>query len=238
MLTTLSFARPTAASQSPASWHRDPSGRKRRASRTLWIAAVALAALPAALTAVAPAPVEAAPAVWKIDPSHSGVTFEVRHFFSLVPGRFTSFSGELTYDEAAPLATTVELEIEVSSIDTDNPKRDDHLRSADFFDAGNHPAITFKSTKVEAADQPDRYRVTGDLTMRGVTRPVTLDVEVLGFGPDAFGGTRGGFLVTGVVNRQDFGVTWNKKLDQGGTMLGDEVKVSIPLEVVKETPGK
>lgn len=176
----------------------------------------------------------AAPAAWEIDVAHSGVTFQVRHFFTMTPGRFGQFGGTVMFDEADPANSSVELTIDAASINTDNAKRDEHLRSADFFNVEKFPTLAFKSTKVEKTGTPNVYNVTGEFTMLGVTKPLTVSVEVIGIGPDSWGGTRGGFNVTGSINRKDFGMVWNKSLDTGGLMLGEEVKISVPLELVKK----
>lgn len=178
-------------------------------------------------------PTLAAVEAWTVDASHSNCLFKVRHFFTPVTGRFTDFAGTLNYDTEAPEKSSVEIVIQATSINTDNDNRDNHLRNDDFFNVEAYPTITFKSTKVEKTDKPSHFKVTGDLTMRDVTKPVTLDVEVLGFGPDAWGGTRGGFVASGVVNRLDYGVKWNKALDDGGAMLGDEVTIDFGVEVMK-----
>jgi polyisoprenoid-binding protein YceI len=163
-----------------------------------------------------------------IDPVHSDASFQVRHFVSNVRGRFTDFQGTIVGDAAKPEAATVEFTVKAASIDTAQPNRDKHLRSADFFDAEKFPEITFKSTKIKAVGK-DKYEVIGPLTMRGVTRPVTLLVTNLGSvgtGKDA----KLGFEATTTVNRKDFGIVWNKALDTGGYMLGDAVIVDINIE--------
>lgn len=169
---------------------------------------------------------------WDIDTSHSGVTFKVRHFFTKVPGKFTDFGGSIVFDPAKPEAASVQVTINAKSIDTEHEKRDAHLNSEDFFFTEQHPQITFKSTKV--AKQGDLFMVDGLLTMRGVEKPVTLSTEFLGAGPDGFGGTRAGFTATTTINRKDFGINWNRTLDQGGVMLGDEVEVTLEIEAVEK----
>ncbi|MBK8233784.1 MAG: YceI family protein [Candidatus Eisenbacteria bacterium] len=176
----------------------------------------------------------AAAEAWEIDGGHTSVTFKVRHFFAPVIGRFTQSSGTLMYDAANPTASTIEFVIPAASINTDNDKRDEHLRGDDFFNTAQYPNITFKSTKLEKGEGEGKFKVTGNLTIRDVTKPVTLMVESLGFGPNAWGGETGGFSVTGEINRQDFGVKWNKALDNGGTVLGDNVKIDIGVEVAKK----
>ena len=166
---------------------------------------------------------------WAIDTVHSEVGFSVRHMMvSKVRGKFTKFSGEIVTAED-PLASSVTAEIDLASIDTGNEQRDGHLRSIDFFDVENHPLMTYRSTGLRILD--DGYVLDGDLTIRGVTKSVPLTLEINGFGPDAFGGTRVGFTATGEINRQDFGVSWNAALEAGGFTLGDEVTISIDLQV-------
>lgn len=175
---------------------------------------------------------------WKIDTLHSTVGFKVRHFFAKQAGEFNEFTGTIEFDPANPEAAFVEAVIQTASVDTDDEKRDGHLRSADFFDAENHPEILFKSTNV--ARGGDGFIVTGDLTMRGVTKEVSFELEFLGHGPDPWGGTRAGFAAELVLNRKDFDVKWNNVLDNGGTVLGDKVTVSLDIEAVvpKEEPGR
>ena len=197
-------------------------------ARKLLAALVALTCL--ALQSVA----LAAPEVYEFDKAHSSPSFKVRHFFTQVPGRFDDFTGTVTWDEADPTKSSVEITIQAASINTGNTKRDDHLKSADFFDAAKFPTLTFKSTKIEKGASEGHYKVSGDLTIRGVTKPVVVELEALGFG-DTGMGKRGGFNGTLKINRQDFGVSWNKKLDKGGTVLGDDVAIEFPVEVVKKS---
>jgi polyisoprenoid-binding protein YceI len=152
----------------------------------------------------------------------------------MVRGRFTDFSGVLQFDPQRPESAKVEITIQATSIDTDNERRDTHLRSADFFDVQNFPTITFKSAKVTPAKEKNHFNVAGDLTIRGVTKPVVVDVELLGFG-DTDMGVRGGFNATTTINRSDFGVKWNKTLETGGMLLGDEVMIEFPVEIAKRT---
>jgi polyisoprenoid-binding protein YceI len=181
----------------------------------------------------------AAPLTFEIDKVHSQVGFSIRHFFSKVPGQFKDFSGTVVVDEKDPPASSVEVTIQTASISTGNDRRDAHLRSPDFFAADSFPALTFKSTKVAPAGK-DRYQVTGNLTMRGVTRPVVLDVEFLGMGQIGIGGqnlgTKAGFDATTSVNRRDFGINWNKTLDAGGVMLGEDVAISLHIEATLKQP--
>lgn len=169
-------------------------------------------------------PVGAEPKLYKIDPVHSQVSFTVRHIVSRVPGRFGSFSGEITVDKENPAGSKVTAEIEAGSIDTGNPKRDGHLKSPDFFEVEKFPKITFVSKSV-ASTGKDKSSVTGDLTMHGVTKPVTLDVTWLGFA-----GPKAGFEAKATLNRKDYGIIWNRVLDTGGAMLGDEVAITLLVE--------
>jgi len=169
---------------------------------------------------------------WKVDPSHSHAEFAVRHLMiSTVKGRFAEVTGTLTGDETAPEQAAIELTIPVAGIDTRESQRDAHLRSADFFDADRHPAITFRSATI-VRDGRD-FTVTGDLTIRGVTRPVVLQVEAGGRARDPWGNERLGFTATTRLNRKDFGLHWNQALETGGVLVGDEVKVTVELELIK-----
>jgi len=170
-----------------------------------------------------------------IDRSHSEAGFQVRHLFTNVRGRFGAFEGTIAMDSAKPEASSVRFTIDASTIDTDNPDRDKHLRSPDFFDVANHPTITFTSEKIRATGK-DRYAVTGTLTMRGVAKTMTLPVSFLGVGKDPWGNERAGFTTSVTLNRKDFGINWNKALDNGGVLLGDEVAVTVDLEAVKQAP--
>jgi len=190
--------------------------------------AVALAALLAA------SPVLGAE-TFVIDKGHSEVGFQIRHMMSKVRGRFTDFEGRVLADRAKPEASSVELTIQSTSIDTANPNRDKDLRGADFFDVEKHPTITFKSTRITPKGK-DSYDVTGTLTIRGVSKEVTLPVSFLGFMKDPRGSERAGFETAVTLNRKDFGIVWNRALDAGGVLLGDDVWVSINLETRKESP--
>jgi polyisoprenoid-binding protein YceI len=178
----------------------------------------------------------AAQGTYSIDTAHSNVGFKIRHLVARVSGSFTEFDGTITADFQNLDASSVEFVIKTASIDTGNEKRDGHLRSGDFFDVENHPEITFKSSKITKKDD-DTYVVAGILNMRGVAQPVILNVDHLGE-MQAMGGTRGGYEISTTINRQDFGVSWNRTLDQGGVVLGDDVEVTINLEVVKQETGK
>jgi polyisoprenoid-binding protein YceI len=179
-------------------------------------------------------PARAALETFQIDPAHSSAGFKVRHLFTQVEGRFKEIAGTLNYDAAKPENSHIEITIQAASISTDNDMRDNHLRSADFFDVVQHPTITFKSTMIMPTDQKGRYQVTGDFTMHGVTRPVVVTVDLIGFGEAPGMGYRGGFAATTTINRQDFGLKWNKVLDSGGTLIGDQVQIDFPIEVVRQ----
>lgn len=192
-----------------------------------------------ALAFVATALVAAGPALaadtYVVDKSHSEALFKVRHLVSRVTGRFNDFTGSVKVDPAQPSAASVEFTIKAASIDTDNEQRDTHLRSQDFFWVEEHPEITFKSSSVKALGQ-DKYEVTGALTMRGVTKTVTLPVEFLGFTKDPWGNEKAGFALATTLDRKDFGIEWNKALDQGGYLLADEVAVEINLQAARPKP--
>ena len=192
--------------------------------RSILVSTVFLAALP----------LFAATETYTVDKNHSGVEFKIRHLVSNVGGKFTDFAGTINADKAVPTNSTVEFTIQTASIDTATPDRDKHLKSGDFFDAEKYPTITFKSVKIAPAKTKDTYDVTGDLTMHGVTKRITLPVSFLGFGKDPWGNERGGFEINTTLNRKDYGVNWNKALDQGGYLLDDDVKVTINLEAVKK----
>jgi polyisoprenoid-binding protein YceI len=188
-------------------------------------------------TALAATVFAASPALaldtYAIDKAHSEATFQVRHLVSRVSGRFNDFAGAIKADPAKPEDSSVEFTIKAASINTDNENRDKDLRSANFFDVEKFPELTFKSTSIKSTGK-DKYDVTGSLTIHGVSKQVTLPVSFLGFVKDPWGGERAGFETSITLNRKDFGITWNKTLDAGGTILGDEVKVSINLETVKK----
>ena len=180
-----------------------------------------------------PAAAVAAPTQLKIDTAHSEVGFNIRHFFTKVHGRFTDFSGAVTYDPANLAASSVEVTIRDSSINTANERRDEDLRGDDFFMTGKFPLITFKSTKVVPGTDANHFQVIGDLTMRGVTKSVTLNTEFLGMGPiktQRGVTTQAGFDASTTVNRKDWGLVWNRQVDQGGVasmMLDDNVDLVI-----------
>ena len=202
----------------------------RKPLAVLALAFLAALALPG--TAAVPA---AATGTWNVDKAHSEIGFQVRHFVSKVRGGFTDFTGAIRIDAGKPEASSVEFTIKVASIDTNEPKRDAHLKSPDFFDAEKFPEIRFVSKKVVKKSDTS-YDVVGDLTMRGVTKEVTLPVTFNGIVNDPWGLERAGFETAITLNRQDYGIKYNKVLDQGGVMLGDDVAVTISLEMIKAKP--
>jgi polyisoprenoid-binding protein YceI len=167
---------------------------------------------------------------WTIDPVHSEVGFTVRHMMvSKVRGKFTEFSGELVTGKN-PLDSRVSATIELPSIDTGNADRDNHIRSADFFETETFKTMTYRSTGLRV--DGDDYVLDGELTLKGVTKPVTLKLEVGGFGPDPYGGTRAGFSATGEIKRSDFGVDFNAVLETGGLVVSDKVNLHLEIEAV------
>jgi polyisoprenoid-binding protein YceI len=171
---------------------------------------------------------------WQIDFSHSQIQFSVRHMMiSKVRGTFEKFSGVVNYNEANPTNTTVDIAVDIASVNTRDEQRDGHLRSADFFDAENNPTMTFKSTRVEKIDDANG-RLYGDLTIRGITKPVVLDVDYEGQAQSPWGTTSAGFSATGKVNRKEWNMQWNAALETGGFLVGDDVTISIELELVKQ----
>ena len=191
-------------------------------------AAAMLAAV--ALLSVAPTPALAETETYRIDPEHTSIGFKVRHFFSKVPGRFNTFEGQIVLDrENLTKGSSVEFTIDAASIDTNEPARDKHLRSDAFFDVENHPKMTFKSKKVRRAGE-NKLKVEGDLTICGITKPVTLEVDVLGFGKGY--GFRGGFEVRTTIDRHEFNVSWND-IVEGAGVLGDDVEILMNIEAVR-----
>ncbi len=173
---------------------------------------------------------------WNFDNAHSSIDFTVRHLLvSKVRGRFTKWSGNLELDESDLTHSKFDVDIDVGSVDTHEPKRDEHLRSADFFEVEKHPRMTFKSKRIEKTTD-DHLAVTGDLTLRGTTHEVVLNVEPQGIMPkDPWGFRRAGFVATARINRKEFGVSFNQVLDQGGLALSEEVAVTIEIEATAAT---
>jgi polyisoprenoid-binding protein YceI len=172
------------------------------------------------------------PGTWKVDPTHTDLGFTVRHLISKVRGTFEEFEGEIVIADN-PLESTAHATIQLNSINTGTAQRDDHLRSSDFFEVDQHPVMTFQTTGVRA--EAASFVVTGDLTVKDVTRPVELDVEYLGVGPDPWGGTRVGFEATAKINRKDFGVDFNIPLEGDKFVIGDQVSIHLQIEAVLQT---
>ena len=201
----------------------------RKNPRPAWILAV---------LAAAALPVLADVETFTFDKGHTLVGFRIRHFVSRVEGRFNKFDGTIWIDRQNPAASKVELTIQADSVDTNNENRDKDLKSENFFDVAKYPTITFKSTKVVAKGS-DAYDVTGEFTMHGVTKTITVPVKHTGFMkvPGRSGmGEKAGFEITFPMNRKDYGITWNRTLDAGGAMLSDEVDINIQVEANKQMP--
>ncbi len=170
---------------------------------------------------------------WKIDPAHSQITFSVRHMMiSNVHGRFENFDGTVDFNDTDPVKSSVEVKIDAASINTREPNRDNHLRSPDFLDAQKYPFITFTSQRIEKVDEA-HGRIHGELTIRGVSRAVVLDVEYAGQS-GMWGKTSAGFEASTRFNRKDWSLNWNKALETGGWLVGDDINVNIELELIKE----
>ena len=172
--------------------------------------------------------------LWQLDKAHSDIHFSVRHMMiSTVRGRFEDFSGTFDLNEADPTQSKVEVEIQAASINTKEPQRDGHLKSPDFLDVEKYPTLTFKSKRVEKVDD-SHGRVMGDLTIKDITKEVVLDVEYAGQAKSPWGTISAGFTATTSINRKDWDLTWNQALETGGVLVGDEVKITIELELVKQ----
>jgi polyisoprenoid-binding protein YceI len=174
-------------------------------------------------------------ATWQIDPAHSNVSFSVRHMMvSNVRGEFSKVSGTIEGDEKTPAQAVINATIDAASIDTREEKRDTHLKSADFLDVATYPTITFKSKKIEPSGT-GQFKVTGDLTLHGVTKEVVLDVsDVTAPIKDPMGKTRAGAHAATRINRKDFGINWSKTMDGGGLMVGDDVNISVDVEATTQ----
>lgn len=171
---------------------------------------------------------------WSIDPSHTHVGFGVRHLMiSTVRGRFAGVNGGVTLEDGSVGTASIDVTIDAASIDTGVAQRDDHLRSADFFDVARFPTLRFESRRIDRAGK-DALRVTGDLTIRDVTREVQLDVGELGNVRDPWGGERAGYSASTRINRRDFGLTWNQALEAGGFVVGDEITLALEVELVRK----
>jgi polyisoprenoid-binding protein YceI len=171
---------------------------------------------------------------WQIDPGHSTVSFSARHMMlTKVRGEFEKFSGTVDFNEANPSASSVDVTIDTSSINTRHDQRDGHLKSPDFLDAENYPTISFKSTRVEVINDTTG-KIYGDLTIRGVTKEAVLDTEFNGIAKSPWGTESAGFSATTKINRKDWGLNWNVALETGGWLVGEEITIDIEIEVVKQ----
>lgn len=171
---------------------------------------------------------------WQIDYAHSHIYFTARHMMiSKVRGRFEKWEGSVVFDESKPEQTAVNVTVDIASINTREQQRDDHLRSPDFFNASEFPQMTFKSTRVEKIDE-DTAKLYGDLTIRGVTKEIVLDVEYAGQAKSPWGTFSAGFSATGSINRKDWGLTWNQTLETGGMLVGEKINIEVELELVKQ----
>jgi polyisoprenoid-binding protein YceI len=168
-------------------------------------------------------------ATYSIDGSHSTAGFRVKHLVSKVTGSFKDFSGTFTFDEKNPKAIQGKFSAKAESIFTNDAKRDEHLRSPDFFEVAKYPTVDFVAKEMKAAGK-NKYKLSGDFTLHGVTKPVTFDVEYLGAGADPWGNQKVGFTALAKINRKDFGMVWNKTLDKGGLLVGEEVELEIQVE--------
>jgi polyisoprenoid-binding protein YceI len=172
-------------------------------------------------------------ATYNIDTTHSEIGFTARHMmFAKVHGQFKTWGAELSYDAGNPASSSVLVQVDTASIDTREDKRDAHLRSADFFDAEQFPKMTFRSRRVEAAGK-NKYKLIGDLTIRDVTRPVTLDVEQTGAGKDPWGNDRLGFSASAAISRAEWGLKWNQALEAGGVLVSDKIEINVEVQVVQ-----
>jgi polyisoprenoid-binding protein YceI len=178
-----------------------------------------------------------AESVWEIDPAHSTIEFAVKHMmFTTVRGRFKEFKGTVRADETNPDGSSVEVEINASSLDSGSPDRDGHLRSADFLDVEHHPTITFRSKRIEGAmaKEGDAFRLIGDLSIRGTTIEVTLNCVYGGQGTDPWGGRRAGATANGEIDRREWGLQWNQALEAGGVLVANKVKIDVDVQAVKK----
>jgi polyisoprenoid-binding protein YceI len=192
-------------------------------------------AIPLVLAFILPAESATAADTYDFDKAHSDASFTIRHFTSKVRGGFTEIEGVIQADTAKPDLSSVVFRMKTASVDTRNADRDKHLQSPDFFDAAKCPEISFKSSKITSTGK-DKYDVAGTLTMRCVSKPVTVPVTFTGFVKDPWGNERAGFEIATKLNRKDFGIDWNKALDAGGFILSDDVDVSVNIEAVKKKP--
>lgn len=178
------------------------------------------------------APAAPASTAWKLDPTHSAVEFSARHMmFTTVKGRLSDVGGTIAVDGDSPESAVVNVTMKAASLDTRTEQRDAHLRSADFLDTDTFPDITFASTAITGGR--DRFAMTGNLTIRGTTKPVTLDVTYEGTGKDPWGGERMGFVADGKFDRREFGLTWNQALEAGGVLVSNDIKIHIDAQLVR-----
>lgn len=187
------------------------------------------------MTSPASAPTQSV-TTWTIDPTHTLVEFSAKHMMiTTVKGRFSGVSGTLAIDEAHPERSTVDIEIHAPTIDTRADQRDQHLKSADFLDVEQYPTLSFRSRRIEGAKPAEgaRFRVIGDLTIRGVTREVTLDATYEGRGRDPWGGERLSFSATTRIDRRDYGLTWNAALETGGVLVSNEIRIEIEAQAIR-----
>lgn len=185
------------------------------------------------VTLIAACANQASAANWQVDLSHTNVGFSVSHLFTSVQGRFDDFDATIEFDPDEPHATVVKATIQAASINTNHEKRDRHLRSADFFDAEKYPTLVFESSKMKEWSGK-KGKLSGNLTIHGVTRPVVFDVVYLGRGSDPWGNTRAGFRATLTIDRKDYGLNWNEVLETGGFLVGDEIEIRIDAEGILE----
>ncbi|HUQ97844.1 MAG TPA: YceI family protein [Gemmatimonadaceae bacterium] len=183
-------------------------------------------------TTVEPGTAAGARTAWKLDPSHTAVEFSAKHLMiTTVKGRITDVEGTIYTDEKNPGNSSVEATLKATSIDTRTDQRDNHLRSADFLNVDKYPDIKFRSTRIEG--DKEHFKLTGELTIRDVTRDITLDVQYEGQTKDPWGGTRVGFSATGKIDRREWGLTWNQALETGGVVVGNDIKINIEVEAVR-----
>jgi len=177
-------------------------------------------------------PAPATKTTWKLDPAHTLVEFSAKHLMiTTVKGRITDIEGTIHSDEKNPQNSAVEAVLKAARLDTRTDQRDHHLRSVDFLDVEKFPEIKFRSTRIEGSKE--RFKLTGDLTIRDVTKPITLDVEFEGTTRDPWGGERVGFSAKGKIDRRDFGLTWNQALETGGVVVGNDIKINLEVEAIK-----
>ncbi len=170
---------------------------------------------------------------WSIDPMHSEILFKVKHLMiTTVTGRFNKFTASAETSDDFKTASSISFSAEIDSIDTNNEQRDGHLKSADFFDVTNNPELTFVGTEYESTG--DEFKLQGDLTIKGITKPITLHVEFGGIAVDPYGQTKAGFTISGKISRKEFGLTWSAVTEAGGVVVGDEIKLQAEIQLIKQ----